>query len=143
MESRSSGPSMLTRPSSESHTSPSNNWLKKSGAYRHKREKENTSRNRQAKNLNRQGSHKTWQRPGLGQRLQPRHDNPGIPRLKITEPLLIAGERAKGVDIKVTVKGGGVMGQAEAVRIAMARALAGWTKSSEMRKALIAFERGL
>ncbi|HEY4657475.1 MAG TPA: 30S ribosomal protein S9 [Candidatus Bathyarchaeia archaeon] len=66
---------------------------------------------------------------------------PEIARLKITEPLLIAGERAKGVDIKVTVKGGGVMGQAEAVRIAMARALAGWTKSSELRKQFIAFDR--
>jgi small subunit ribosomal protein S9 len=66
---------------------------------------------------------------------------PEYARLKITEPLLIAGERAKGVDIKVTVNGGGVMGQAEAVRIAMARALAGWTKSSELRKQFIAYDR--
>lgn len=66
---------------------------------------------------------------------------PEIARLKIQEPLIIAGERARGVDIKVTVTGGGVMGQAEAARIAMARALAGWTKSSELRKQFIAFDR--
>lgn len=66
---------------------------------------------------------------------------PEIARLKIQEPLLIAGERAKGVDIRVTVNGGGVMGQAEAARISMARALAGWTKSSELRKQFIAFDR--
>ncbi len=61
--------------------------------------------------------------------------------MKLLEPLLVAGERARGVDIKVTVAGGGVMGQAEAARIAMARALAGWTKSSELRKQFVAFDR--
>lgn len=66
---------------------------------------------------------------------------PEFARLKIQEPLLIAGERAKGVDIKITVNGGGVMGQAEAARIATARALAGWTKSSELRKQFIAYDR--
>lgn len=66
---------------------------------------------------------------------------PEIARLKVQEPLLIAGERARGLDIRVTVNGGGVMGQAEAARIAMARALAGWTKSSELRKQFIAFDR--
>ena len=54
---------------------------------------------------------------------------------------MVAGERAKGVDINVSVSGGGVMGQAEAARIAMARALAGWTKSAELRKQFLAFDR--
>ena len=66
---------------------------------------------------------------------------PEIAKMKIQEPLLIAGERAKGVDIRITVNGGGVISQAEAARIAMARALAGWTKSSELRKQFIAFDR--
>ena len=46
---------------------------------------------------------------------------PEIARLKIEEPLLIAGERVKTVDLRVAVEGGGVMGQAEAARIAIAR----------------------
>ncbi len=66
---------------------------------------------------------------------------PEVARMKIQEPLMIAGERARGVDIRVSVEGGGVMGQAEAARISIARALAGWTKSSELRKNFLAFDR--
>ncbi len=66
---------------------------------------------------------------------------PEVARMKILEPLLIAGDRSKSVDIRVSVEGGGVMGQAEASRIAIARALAGWTKSSELRKSFMAFDR--
>ena len=67
--------------------------------------------------------------------------SPEVARMKITEPLIIAGDRSKQVDIRVNAEGGGVMGQAEASRIAIARALAGWTKSSELRKAFMAFDR--
>jgi small subunit ribosomal protein S9 len=66
---------------------------------------------------------------------------PEVARMKILEPLIIAGDRSKSVDIRVSVEGGGVMGQAEASRVAIARALAGWTKSSELRKSFIAFDR--
>lgn len=66
---------------------------------------------------------------------------PEVARMKILEPLIIAGDRAKQVDIRVNAEGGGVMGQAEACRIAIARGLAGWTKSSELRKSFMAFDR--
>ena len=66
---------------------------------------------------------------------------PEVARMKIMEPLIIAGERAKQVDIRVNAEGGGIMGQAEASRIAIARSLAGWTKSSELRKSFMAFDR--
>ena len=42
---------------------------------------------------------------------------------KIREPLLLAGDVAKKVDINVKIKGGGQAGQAEAARLAIARAL--------------------
>lgn len=67
--------------------------------------------------------------------------SPEVARMKVQEPLIVAGDRSKQVDIRVNVEGGGVMGQAEAARIAIARALAGWTKSSELRKAFMAFDR--
>ena len=67
--------------------------------------------------------------------------SPEVARMKILEPLMIAADRSKTVDIRVNVEGGGVMGQAEAARIAIARALAGWTKSSELRKSFMAFDR--
>ncbi|MCE4621374.1 MAG: 30S ribosomal protein S9 [Desulfurococcales archaeon] len=45
-------------------------------------------------------------------------------RIKMMEPLLLAGESIRNlVDISVNVKGGGVMGQADAVRMAIARGL--------------------
>jgi small subunit ribosomal protein S9 len=52
--------------------------------------------------------------------------SPELARLKIMEPLKIAelaGRKVEAVDISVNVNGGGVMGQADAVRTAIARGL--------------------
>lgn len=46
-----------------------------------------------------------------------------ITQLKIQEPLLLAGDHANDVNIDVRVAGGGINGQAEAARLAIARAL--------------------
>jgi len=56
-------------------------------------------------------------------------------RLKMMEPLLLAGEGIWGsVDIKVSVSGGGIMAQADAVRTAIARALVTYTGSDELKQ---------
>jgi small subunit ribosomal protein S9 len=44
-------------------------------------------------------------------------------RLRISEPLVIAGDMAKKIDVSLNVIGGGVNGQADACRLAIARAL--------------------
>lgn len=44
-------------------------------------------------------------------------------REKIAEPITLIGNLAKQVDIKVNVTGGGVMSQADACRVAIARGL--------------------
>lgn len=44
-------------------------------------------------------------------------------RLRVSEPLLLAGEAVKGLNFDVTVVGGGSNGQADASRLAIARAL--------------------
>ncbi len=49
-------------------------------------------------------------------------------RAKIEEPLFIAGDVAKKVNLNVDVHGGGSNGQAEAVRLSIARALAQFDK---------------
>ena len=49
-------------------------------------------------------------------------------RLRISEPLLLAGDVTKKVDIAVSVRGGGANGQADAVRLAIARALVTYDK---------------
>ncbi len=66
---------------------------------------------------------------------------PEIARMKITEPLVLSGERWKAVDFNVKVSGGGFMGQAEAARMAVAKALVNWTRSSELRKTMTNYDR--
>lgn len=53
---------------------------------------------------------------------------PAMHQLKIKEPLLIAGETAKKVDISVHAAGGGRRSQTEAIRLAIARALLAYDK---------------
>ncbi|MGC8610004.1 MAG: 30S ribosomal protein S9 [Thermoplasmata archaeon] len=48
---------------------------------------------------------------------------PEILRPLIKEPLLLIGEKANQIDINVNVHGGGIMGQTEAARTAIARAI--------------------
>ena len=46
-----------------------------------------------------------------------------LSRLRVIEPFRIAGNAADKVNVSVTVNGGGVNGQSDAVRLAVARAL--------------------
>ena len=66
---------------------------------------------------------------------------PEIAKMKITEPLVLSGERWKALDFNVKVSGGGFMGQAEAARMAVAKALVAWTRSSELRKTMTNYDR--
>ncbi|MFB0543339.1 MAG: 30S ribosomal protein S9 [Candidatus Bathyarchaeia archaeon] len=69
---------------------------------------------------------------------------PDLAREKIVEPLLLAGDDIrKQVDVKVDVRGGGFMSQAEAVRMAIARALVNWTRSKNLREALLSYDRNM
>ena len=65
-----------------------------------------------------------------------------LARSKIMEPLLIAGDDiTKKIDIHVRVSGGGYMGQADAVRTAIARGLASWSKDVKLRENFIRYDR--
>jgi small subunit ribosomal protein S9 len=68
---------------------------------------------------------------------------PEIVRLKVQEPLLIADKKASKLDIDVSVQGGGVMGQADAVRTAIARGIIDYTGDDELRAQYLAFDRTL
>jgi small subunit ribosomal protein S9 len=56
---------------------------------------------------------------------------PRLSRLKLREPLLLAGNVVNDVNISITVSGGGVNSQAEAARLAAARALVTYDKKLE------------
>ena len=66
---------------------------------------------------------------------------PEIARAKISEALVLSGERWKALDFNVKVSGGGFMGQAEAARMALAKGLVTWTRSSELRKTMTNYDR--
>jgi small subunit ribosomal protein S9 len=69
--------------------------------------------------------------------------SPEVAREKIREPLMLAGDNASKVDIDVTVKGGGFMGQAEAARTAIARALVSYLKDQELEMKFKQYDRTL
>lgn len=66
---------------------------------------------------------------------------PKLARLKIREPLLLAGSVMPKVDISVRCMGGGFMSQAEASRLAIARALVRFDKKLE--KVFLNYDRQL
>lgn len=68
---------------------------------------------------------------------------PELIRLKMSEPLEFAGEIINKVDIDVNVRGGGIFGQADAVRTAIARGLVDWTNDSGLRDAMAQYDRTL
>jgi small subunit ribosomal protein S9 len=68
---------------------------------------------------------------------------PELARLKIMEPLQLAPEKAAKVDIDVTVEGGGVMGQAEAVRTAIAKGLVAYFRDEELERTFKQIDRAL
>lgn len=65
---------------------------------------------------------------------------PWLIRNTIEEPLLFINDQLRSsIDIFVNVKGGGIMGQAQATRMAIANALVQFAKSEELRKTYIAY----
>jgi small subunit ribosomal protein S9 len=66
---------------------------------------------------------------------------PEVSRTKISEPLVLSGERSKALDFNVRVNGGGLISQAEAARMAIAKGLVTWTRSSELRKIMTNYDR--
>ena len=68
---------------------------------------------------------------------------PDIVREKIREPLLIADDIAKKVNISVNVTGGGMMSQAEATRLAIAKALVEFSKDKTLKSRFLEYDRHL
>ncbi len=68
---------------------------------------------------------------------------PMIARMKLQEPLLLTGDGATRVDIEISVRGGGIMGQAEAARLAMAKGLVAFLKDKKLEKTFLEYDRHL
>ena len=64
-------------------------------------------------------------------------------RMKISEPLLLVPHAIDGVDVAIDVQGGGIMGQAEAIRTALARSILKWSNDPVIKDAYLAYDRTL
>jgi small subunit ribosomal protein S9 len=76
--------------------------------------------------------------------------SPSLARRKAMEPLIIADamDRLSKVDINITTEGGGIMGQSDAIRTAIARGLVHYNKGKdgideELRNEYLRFDRSL
>jgi len=68
---------------------------------------------------------------------------PELVRMKIEEPIMLAGDVARQVDIIVESHGGGIMGQASAIRTAIARGLVEWSGNEQLKALYEEYDRHL
>ncbi|MFB6182589.1 MAG: 30S ribosomal protein S9 [Candidatus Nanohaloarchaea archaeon] len=75
---------------------------------------------------------------------QPLHTYREMFQNRVKEPLAIAGEEIYGdLKIKVNAHGGGIQGQAEAIRMAVARALVEHTGSEDLERDFREYDRNM
>jgi small subunit ribosomal protein S9 len=68
---------------------------------------------------------------------------PELARLRMKEPIILAGDIAKTMDISVNVQGGGVMSQAEASRVAIAKGIITFSKNKDLKTKFLEYDRHL
>ncbi|MDH7593102.1 MAG: 30S ribosomal protein S9 [Methanomicrobiales archaeon] len=64
-------------------------------------------------------------------------------RLKISEPLMLMPNALNQVDVSIHVRGGGMMGQTDAVRTALARGIVKWHNDPRIKDMFLAYDRTL
>lgn len=68
---------------------------------------------------------------------------PELTKMRMMEPLMIAGDAAKKINIDVSVNGGGFQAQGEASRVAIAKALVEFTRSKQLKQEFLNYDRHL
>jgi small subunit ribosomal protein S9 len=68
---------------------------------------------------------------------------PRYVQMKLAEPVILLGDAIKHVNIDISVRGGGINGQAEAARIALSRGVVEFTKDEDLKAKLLAYDRQL
>jgi small subunit ribosomal protein S9 len=69
--------------------------------------------------------------------------NNELVRMKISEPLRLVPNAVNGVDVSIDVHGGGIMGQAEAIRTALARGILKWHNDPRIKDTYLVYDRTL
>ena len=68
---------------------------------------------------------------------------PEYARIKIREPLLLADELSQKVDIKISVKSGGVSSQADAIQQVIAKGIVEFFNDEKLKKIYLDYDRNL
>jgi len=68
---------------------------------------------------------------------------PLLARAKMLEPIQLAGKRVEKIDIDVNVSGGGILGQADASRTAIARGLVAFFDDDQLKETYLSYDRSL
>jgi small subunit ribosomal protein S9 len=68
---------------------------------------------------------------------------PAIMKLRIMEPLILADKVAAKIDLDINIQGGGIASQAEAARLAIARAIVEYTGDASIEKMFDDYDRYL
>ena len=68
---------------------------------------------------------------------------PKLARDRILEPIKLAGDLSKKVDIRINVKGGGWNSQAEAVRLTIAKGLVEFSGDKNLKQLYLGYDRHL
>jgi len=68
---------------------------------------------------------------------------PRYARMRIREPIMLAENKAEGIDINVSVRGGGIWGQADAARTAIANAIVIWSGDKKLKQLYHDYDRSL
>jgi len=66
-----------------------------------------------------------------------------LARMKISEPLTLLPVAMEGIDATIEVHGGGITGQAEAVRTALARGILAWHNDPRIKDTYLGYDRTL
>lgn len=68
---------------------------------------------------------------------------PEVARVRIKEPIILASDVAQKMNISVNVFGGGYLSQADAARVAIAKAIVEFSKSKDLRKKFLDYDRNI
>lgn len=69
--------------------------------------------------------------------------SPSLSRERIKEPLILAGDLIKSIDIDIVIIGGGISSQAESARLAAAKAIVQFTKDKKLKETYLKYDRHL
>ena len=68
---------------------------------------------------------------------------PDLVKLMIKEPLMLSNDLFKNMNFNINVKGGGMMGQAEAARLVIAKGIVEFTRNNELKRKFLDYDRHL